>query len=102
MALRGGIVAVRPHDWGRSTDGALRRCENLTGLELAKMVKLPDAVLDRARLVSMTLASLARDGQERARLTKLTRRRKVLLEVNDYLDRSRPRIKCCPCSLRDY
>lgn len=47
------------------------------------MVKLPDAVLDRGRLVSLTLASLARDGQERAGLTKLTRRRKVLLEVRD-------------------
>lgn len=69
----------------------------LAGLELAKMVKLPDAVLDRARLVSMTLASLARDGQERAGLTKLTRRRKVLLEVRDYLDC--PRIKCSSCAL---
>lgn len=47
------------------------------------MVKLPGAVLDRARLVSITLASLARDGQERAGLSKLTRRRKVLLEVRD-------------------
>ncbi|GAA5958826.1 hypothetical protein JCM8115_000366 [Rhodotorula mucilaginosa] len=55
------------------------------GLELAKMVKLPDAVLDRARLVSMTLASLARDGQERAGLSKLTRRRKVLLELRTTL-----------------
>lgn len=67
----------------RSTDD--ESFGNLAGLELAKMVKLPDAVLDRARLVSMTLASLARDGQERAGLTKLTRRRKILLEVSDYL-----------------
>ncbi|GAA5868078.1 hypothetical protein JCM3774_001010 [Rhodotorula dairenensis] len=56
------------------------------GLELANMVKLPEAVLDCGRLVSMTLASLARDGKERAGLTKLTRRRKVLLELRTTLE----------------
>ncbi|GAA5984307.1 hypothetical protein JCM10908_006137 [Rhodotorula pacifica] len=55
------------------------------GLELAKMVKLPNEVLERGRLVSMTLASLARDGQERAGRTKLTRRRKMLLELRTTL-----------------
>ncbi|KAJ8294310.1 MutS 4 [Rhodotorula toruloides] len=55
------------------------------GLELAKAVKLPSPVLYKARLVSLTLESLAEDGRKRSSEGKLVRRRRGLLELKTRL-----------------
>ncbi|GEM09965.1 DNA mismatch repair protein MSH4 [Rhodotorula toruloides] len=54
-------------------------------LELAKAVKLPSPVLYKARLVSLTLGSLAEDGRKRSSDGKLVRRRRGLLELKTRL-----------------
>ncbi|GAA6042058.1 hypothetical protein JCM8097_004086 [Rhodosporidiobolus ruineniae] len=51
------------------------------GLELAKIAKLPTSVLDKAHIVAATLASLAQDGQERSKSSKVARRRRELLKL---------------------
>lgn len=52
-----------------------------TGLELAKLAKLPSRVLHTARIASLTLESLAEDGRARSREGKLARRRRALREA---------------------
>ncbi|GAA5820617.1 hypothetical protein JCM11251_003078 [Rhodosporidiobolus azoricus] len=62
------------------------------GLELAKLAKLPQPVLDKARLVSITLDSLQSDRAERAKKGKsgeaarLGRRRRGLLQLKTSLE----------------
>ncbi|GAA5965994.1 hypothetical protein JCM21900_002861 [Sporobolomyces salmonicolor] len=55
------------------------------GIELAKIAKLPTPVLDKAHLVSATLASLQEDNRARSSSTKLARRRRELLRLKTAL-----------------
>ncbi|GAA5967803.1 hypothetical protein JCM11641_005769 [Rhodosporidiobolus odoratus] len=55
------------------------------GLELAKVAKLPSAVLSKAHLVSATLESLAQDGMDRSVSSKVARRRRELLGLKTTL-----------------
>lgn len=55
------------------------------GLELAKLSKLPTDVLEKARVISDLLESLAENGRQRAEGTRVTLRRKVLLQVGSSL-----------------
>ncbi|GJN90862.1 hypothetical protein Rhopal_003876-T1 [Rhodotorula paludigena] len=55
------------------------------GLELAKVAKLPPALLHTARVASLTLESLAEDGRQRSAQSKLARRRRALLELKTSL-----------------
>ncbi|GAA6003628.1 MutS family protein MSH4 [Rhodotorula paludigena] len=55
------------------------------GLELAKVAKLPPALLRTAQVASLTLESLAEDGRQRSAQSKLARRRRALLELKTSL-----------------
>ncbi|GAA6060475.1 hypothetical protein JCM10212_007106 [Sporobolomyces blumeae] len=51
------------------------------GLELAKIAKLPDPVIDRAHVVAATLDTLAHEGQVRSSFHRATKRKKELLSL---------------------
>lgn len=59
-----------------------REAHLTTGLELAKLAKLPSDVLDKASIVSATLESLAEQGRAGAQSTKLSIRRREVLRVS--------------------
>ncbi|SCV71962.1 BQ2448_4656 [Microbotryum intermedium] len=56
-----------------------------TGLELAKLAKMPADVLHNATLASVTLAARAEEEQEQAQGTQLARRRRELLQLRTSL-----------------